>query len=844
MAFCGTSGLADSKFVSSGNYTDREGVTHPWKISAQHALVWEGVPYVPTGVVFHSRYVTIDQTEENWQADVQSLELLKSRGITDLLLAAGAPISWTFPDAWQKLLDYLDSNGFTYGLDLSDGPTEDVSGFLVRPNRYRLPNISSDGDYSFGATDIVGGVFALCSPRDGSIIRSGKIEVREGRMVASVTTGRGSGYLLLVYPEVDMAGMENSLPDVWSGFDSYRDRLLDFFSTIKPGKGLRLMHNPMTGSFGPEGEFENIVPTSAAFRIEFEAWLASKYHSASNLCVAWGITSRNVRSFEEAARLLPLWYAGKGSPTAFDRLTGVGHPVDVGPSTMWSDILQFRDLSVQKYMNTIADLLKRHVADVPVIYRARSMHRVYANGQQQGGFDGLSASAKGVGENLVLGEPAWALAVAEGTERTMWLTVNSTSPPESSYPSKAALHVDLEFLKEIGMKGVYVAGVQTPRESRDGADLLAALEQLDWLQEYAHVLAEVADFVPTLVKYPAQGNVGARLSRLGEGAWWLPTLQPGEPLSLGSMILGYSIPGGDTYTFWSTDGSIAKITLPLRPGQQPTVTFPLDAANRSAIAPKGLELHLDASPLVVEGLDGDQTFPFELAEQEIKELERAYDALLKADKKSPSTKDALDRAKMVLNNKRTQAAYEMARAELINMQEAIGGYLWIEGEHPLTHNLGGVAAATGASNGRYLEINTKNDAPMLSYGASYQISVPKEDSYDIYLAGSMLGDRSSAVTFSIDDGPWQAPEVGRVGEPYGPSFGWHKLGSASLPKGRHTVSLNIVGRRRSDNAYYFAVDALLITPWSFAPDGVKRPSVNYEPESSLMNSEKPGKQAD
>lgn len=818
---------ADNQFTSSGNFTDAEGTVHPWLVTANHALFWDGSPYVPAGVVFHSKYVSIDQSEENWKSDVNSLETLKARGVTDLLIAAGGPISWTDPAAWQKLIDYLDSNGFTYGIDLFDGPTEDISGVIVRPNRYRLPNVSSDGDYSFNAPDVQGGFFILCSPRDGSVIRNGKLEVREERMIASVKAGRSGGYLLLVYPEIDMSGMEVSLPDVWTGFDDCRDRLLNFFSAVKFGKGLRFLLNPMSGTFGLTGDYENIIPNSAAFRLGFEAWLAKKYQDISNLSISWSINARDVRTFEEAARLIPLWYEGKGSPTLFDRTKGISRSVDVGASSAWDDIIQYRDLSIQSCMNSMAAILKRNVADIPILYRTRSFHRVYANAQQNSGYDGLAAAASGVGESLAMGEPAWACALAEESERTLWLLVSSVTPPEKSYPSKAALEVDLEFLKEIGMKGMYVAGVQTPSEWRNGTDLLASPQQFDWLKGYQSILTEASNFLPSIVKYPGQTDAGGQITRLGSGVWWLPSLQSGEPISLGSSAVGYVMKGEKTSTLWTTDSSPQKYTLPLKQGQEPRVKYPEDADNRAIVTRKGLEIELNGNPLVLTGIDRDQLVPFETAEQEVSELVRAYDAVQKADKKSPTTKSAIDRAEMVLKNNRTQVAYEVAHTELISLQETTGGYIWLEGEYPSEQNMTAVMSAKGASNGRYLCLNTKTDAPMAPYGATYQFQVHKEASYDIYLAGSILGNNSSAFTYSIDNGPWQAPESSQLEIHYGPSFGWHKLGSVTLPKGNHSISLNIVGRRRSDNTYNFAVDALLLTPWPFTPEGIKKPIPQY-----------------
>src|SRR3990172_7195711 len=103
-------------------------------------------------------------------------------------------------------------------------------------------------------------------------------------------------------------------------------------------------------------------------------------------------------------------------------------------------------------MNTAADLLKRHAANVPVIYKASGHHRVFANSVSRGGFDGLGVEAYGHGHNLVADSAGPVYSLAEESARSMWYVVSGTQDtmrsdkPEIGYPSRNGLAADLSYL--------------------------------------------------------------------------------------------------------------------------------------------------------------------------------------------------------------------------------------------------------------------------------------------------------------------------------------------------------------------------------------------------------------
>lgn len=150
--------------------------------------------------------------------------------------------------------------------------------------------------------------------------------------------------ILLLYPQrLYFAGTpESHLPDLWQGYDEYRDRLLTFFSRLKLGPGFRFFLDPMTDKIGFQGEVENVIPTTDGYRLDFEAWLEKKYnHNVDDLNRGWGIKEHDLPDFATAGRCLPLWSGSKGVPAVFDPINKTPYLVLNQPRIgghVWDDL--------------------------------------------------------------------------------------------------------------------------------------------------------------------------------------------------------------------------------------------------------------------------------------------------------------------------------------------------------------------------------------------------------------------------------------------------------------------------------------------------------------------------
>ncbi|HPP75847.1 MAG TPA: hypothetical protein PLU88_12070, partial [Armatimonadota bacterium] len=574
------------KLLSTGEFTDKSGQVHTWKIDGNHTLVWDGQPYLPVGGVFYSKYICIDQTEENWQADVTALTTLKTAGITDLLLKAIGPVTWTKPEAWQRLVDYLDENGFTYGIDFSDGPKAPLNGFVIDPARYRLPDIIRDSTFEFDMPDVTSAVWMLCSATDGTVVSSGGASVVNGKVKVQISARPDQSCVLLLFPNREFSnGGRDGISDLWAGYDEFRDRLLLFIGKVKFGRGLRFFVDPIASKMDFPDDLLSVIPNSPEFRLEFEAYLAKKYLNIGSLNAAWGLVGDNLTSFQEAARLIPLWHAGRGLPAVYDRAKGKRYTIDAPRSKIWLDIYDFRDASTRNYLNTTADLLKRHSANVPVIYKASRHRQVLSNGNSRGGFDGLGVEAYGKGEELVTKAAGPVYSLAEESARSMWFIVTGTQDTLNrkkstvGFASRESLLVDFDLLSEIGVKGIFVYGLQVlPEEHWKNHSLVLAPEQLAWLKEFKGKFStsDRAEFKPDVLFYPTSPVAGADTRRLGPGRWWLPSIRTGSPVNMGETIGGYVLGGQDGFCLWSRIGA-QTITIPIESSQKPTLVYPLGA---------------------------------------------------------------------------------------------------------------------------------------------------------------------------------------------------------------------------------------------------------------------------
>jgi len=814
LVVCASSVLAvNVRYRTAGTFVDRAGGQHAWKVNEAHTLSWGGDPYIPVGAVFVSKYAGQEATDANFRSDTAALDAFKTKGITDIVLKLGKPVTSCDPAALQKIIDYLDSGGFAYGLEFADGPKLPLTGYVVSPNRYRMEGPSNDSTITFDWPNVDSAMFLVVGKYDSAIDEYGGASVSNGKVTIKLKDRLSTNSVLIIYPCKRANSGQDALGDMWTGFGEYRDRVLGFFKSVKFGPGLRFFLEPFTSKMDFTGELANLVPDSSGFRLGFEGYLLRKYTHEGAINAAWGMTEQ-FTSAEQAARMMPLWGSGRGISYLYDSAGAKIYALDYSNSSYWRDIVDYRDMSIQEYMNTIADTLRKNVADVPVIFKCPKYHRVYANPFGMGGYDGLGVEAYGTGEGPAVRVGGGAYSLAEESNKCTWLIVSGTraaapGAANAAYPEENSLVGSLDSLREVGCKGFYVDGIG-PGE-------------IDWLKAFKDRIkpSALASYQPTVINYPVSPITGAYVKRLAPDTWWLPTLRTGKTNDIGDGLCVYTISGEGRAYIWSNSGP-TTVTFRTGPSGVPTVDFP----SKGALVDKkrGMyALNLTDSPIVARVSDLTTFCPIETAQKAIKRLDDLVAQATKAGTDVAGAKAGLDHAKQVIGDGQPAIANSMAQTEIDDLLKTMGTDTWIEGEQAAAHNWDGPTAAPGASRGVAMVLDTDEKPPLAPYIAAYSFESKDNTSYEIWIAGTPPGEGSPA-TYSIDDAAWAslAPADGKT-QPYAPGLAWYKLTTYNAFAGRHNLKIKIEGPRQPDNRYYFAIDAIVLSPKGFTPNGVIRP---------------------
>ncbi len=818
------------KVQASGVYSDAAGGSHAWTIGQAHGLTWDGTPYLPVGATLAPKTWTDLPTDANWALDKAAIDTLKKAGVRDVLLSAGTRgLTHAPPAAVQRVLDYLEAAHFQYGLRIADAPDTPLIGTVVKPAVYRNPSPPTNGPARFRhIPGLTGAFYLLVSTHDKEIDERGTARVSGGDTAEVTPKAQANGDVLLLYPEraYPPGTPEGRLPDLWQGYDEYRDRVLGFFRQVKLGPGFRFFLDPLTAHLGFGGEIENVVPTSSGYRLEFQAWLNRRYnHNVDDLNKGWGIKEHDLPDFETASRSLPLWSGGRGLAAVYDPVKKVSYAVlsegGIG-GHLWQDLVQFRLESVRGYMNSMADVLKKGVADVPVIYEGGGTAALGTNAAVRGGFDGLSMDTAGGG--------VYAFAQAEDTPRTTWLLAGSG---EGAAP---ALNADWDTLKTLGARGFF-ASASSPSEARRLADYGAAL---------SFQARELTDR-PRILPYPAgRGSVGAGAKRLPGGVWWLPSyragalFQSGDAFTLGPLLRGYKVSdpdgGSPRFVVWSPHGGLTQATFPFPKDAPVQITdasgIPVKVEKKKSAwtVPVGPEpivfTHLPGVPLPTDAADAadleamrllklakTQGLPTDFYEQQLFQIRNSI----------PTTPEASD------------LRYNAFARFIGNLSQVLQPFVWLEGESASSYTFDSPVSDSEASGGSFLSLDTDRPPPVSTgdggagYEAVYRFSVGAAGAYDLWAATSPLPG-SSPFTYTLDDGGANTVFDARPeGGIYAGKFVWSQLGTVSLPRGRHTLTLSITGPRRRDNRYALSVDALCLSRVPFHPSGTEIPSIELLP---------------
>ncbi|HAH86470.1 MAG TPA: hypothetical protein DCL60_03755 [Armatimonadetes bacterium] len=658
--------LALASAGMAGTYKDRNGSIHQWTINPSHALIWEGSAYLPFGIVLESKYLASGQTEENYSADSLAVQTLKSAGIGDIILRAGKGISAIPPEAVQRVIDLLESAGIRYGVEISDPPYTPLTGYVIQPSVNRYDGIRQPGEITRKVEDTKTAVYVICDARSGDIASTGQVVAAGGQIAVPNKVRSSRDQVLLYYPQkvFTSESRERGLPDLWSSYDHHRDNIVGVLSKVKFGPGLRFFIDPFSEYFGVRGDVRYTIPASPEFRMEYTAWLARKYGNMGDLDLAWGILQHDIASYAEAARLIPLWQGTRGVAAVYDDITGKYHKVDTPRSSFWSDFAEFRAFSVRAYMDGMADVVKRSVAEVPVVYTASGFEPFFV-GRSSTGFDGLAVPAAD-GDATLAARAGRVFSMSETAIREEWI-ISRLKPADTIYGTRADLYGALNTLRGLGTKGFFL-DVK--------ADSPSYITLLGWLSDFAKTVVrdkQFAGFAPRVVYYPASLERGA-VRQFTSGVWWLPSLSPGMEIKTGGDLAAYIMvhpvtKDAEIYV-WSPKQD-TTIHLAIRD----SITVVNSNGESSNIKQKNgrVAVRVGRDPVALRGVSMEQFIPVEAVEDAMAKLSQLMDKAKRKLIDTTAYEAALQRAQGLLSNNQVSVALDMVRVSVDELSVRLRG---------------------------------------------------------------------------------------------------------------------------------------------------------------------------
>lgn len=652
----------------SGTFKDRDGNIHTWSVTSNLSLQWDGNAYIPFGFVFTPNYLSDSQSDENLASDRATLEALKSKGITDIFLRPGKGIGTTSAEAFQRIIDLLEELGFCYGIQLVNPYLTHLSGYVIDPVVNRIENIQGSGDQTINLPDAINAIYVVADAKTGSVKHMGKTSPVNGVFTIPVTLRTNAAHVMLFFPyKVKESTVDDPvISDIWSDYERFRDLAVSYLSTIKFGKGLRFFADPFGDVIGLSGEAAKILPVSDQFRLDYAAWLAKKYPAIGSLINAWGMVSHKPKTFLEAAGYIPLWNSGKGVKYMYDPLADSTYEANADRSSFWADFQAFRESSIREYLDRFADVIKRQVADVPVIHTVNGLSPLFQVSSSHG-YDGLACATAG-GEDITM-RAGLVLSMAENSPRSTWL-ISKITPSSNASAQKDTFFGTLNTLHSLGSKGFIIDGLP-----------LAQSEAIQWMGEYASLSRNDGAFVnymPRVIYY----NVSAaktEVKKLAGGAWWIPTLAAGRSLYLGDSMAGYvldaDVGAGKGIYIWSLNGNQV-----IHVDSENPITITKTTGETIEVAPnkKGLvEITVGTDPIIVRGIPAEHFMPIEIVMQAMKEL---TETILIAEEKRMDTSAyvaSFNQAKMMMDkNKNYLLALQIcqdATAELKHRLQGLTG---------------------------------------------------------------------------------------------------------------------------------------------------------------------------
>jgi len=771
----------------------REGVYVPggsktgtsWSLNENHTLIWGGAPYLPVGIRIDGTPAAVQQA--------------KAAGFDDVIV--DVPASGI---GWEETFAALNAAKMRFLLRVNSlAPM--AQGFAVEPEAYRIAGIDKPKTITVDLPEATSAFVVLASRRDSSVKSSARVRVIDGKLTYEAKPAPGIEHVLLIYPET--SSIEQ--PDFWEDLDSERDQLLGNLKHHPPGAGLRGIVNPMGRTLGLPGRQLNFIPTSSYFQMELRDLLEKRYKSVATAMRTWALTSTDLESFEDLARLVPLWRGSRGVSLLLDPKTNRTYVCDNRVSTIWTDMISAVSAAGARRFSRVVPAI-RDVVDVPVIQEWAGWSATYETAAPI--VDGIGMRAAGTTPSALLDTASRASSSVLRWGTKGWLIATDIDLGTGDH-SKELPNV-LNDLGSLGSRGFFIRS--------DSAPVIAVAKA-----EVARRAADTSLATTPLnaLFYPENARNPAAPQQLPGGKWWLPAPSDGNRIDFGTLFWGYTMrsPEGAVVVIWAkTPGRyMLRMTNPKK------ISFAsVDGHDcNPKLSKMGIEVDLTQYPTVIS-----QTEEIPVPQLAFVETVFRFEYLMIQANKTLKdiTEERVLFKDFVSGFERNPGGnYPQMRTQLFHLGEKVGDVTYIDAERTGDQNFSETPSIPGCIGGSALVLHTPIPPGPEGYYANYKVQVRSKEDQTLWLAASIPPEQRGLVTISVEGQTFGVSEA--PVSLYGDGYGWYKLGVTRLAGNMAKVLIRVNG---SGNLP-IALDAIVLTPRPFAPDGITLPDpVEFPPVSA------------
>ncbi|HZH97351.1 MAG TPA: hypothetical protein VEX38_00140, partial [Fimbriimonadaceae bacterium] len=756
--------------TTSGTYRPEGQPSSTWAINQHRTLMWDGKPYMPVGL-------RIEGTAEE-------IARAKEAGIKDVIVELPANGS-----GWEDAFKALEAAGMRY-LVAIDSLAPSSRGFAVEPASYRLGGITEDTTVDFPMPGATKALVILANQRDGNVEMMQKLDLKDGRIKLAIEAPSSIEHVLLIYPEVTSA----SQPDYWEGFDRQRDLVLTSIKRSKPGRGLRGIVNPIGSVLANPKREVQFVPTSAYFRMEFKQYLQERYRNIDTALRAWAMSAPDITSFDDLARLVPLYSASRGVPQYWDPESEKVYKCEPRRSSAWSDIsVVVHSAGARRYDRLVAAI--QQVADVPVVQEWSGWGASYEGDRVR--LAGLGIRTQASSPSQIASEAAGAASSVYRWSAPGWLVATNVQAAGEAASSTPGI---VDLLSSLGVRAWFF-------NSKDKAAATLLAEE----NERKATDASLALTSTTPLFFPESAANPAVAQALPGGRWWLPSPNPGNRVDLGTSFSAYRYSDGNK-SFTAIWSNVGPVRAKLRMSDPKTAVFsPISGVDpKVKLLKNGVEMDLSDVPVIVTGTEEipipEAAFLETVARFE--ELQKMADSL----QRDTTEEQFLFRDAIPSFERTPGATFALVRQLFWRMSAKLGLYHWIEAEGSKSTNFSEPQQVPGTSGGTALTLRAPAAIDPRGYFADYMVTVRGEPEVEVWIAAKMSPEVRKSLRVSVGG---QTMEV--EGEPlsyYSSGFAWYRFGKTRL-KGQNKVTIQVLDPTLGD----VAIDALVIHPGQFTPNG-------------------------